>query len=125
MKNRWNYIFRILSEVYLYIADLKIDACRLLLALNNNQTLNNNLFSWSTSVQCTDVAQQLTEGITLFLRAYWSYCMEDSVKTQVGELWHSWKEVVHGVVFSLTQLDSVELVVSSLTEWYTSESGVN
>ena len=30
-------------------------------------------------------------------------------------------EVVGGVVFSLTQLDLVELVVSSLTEWYTSE----
>ena len=34
-------------------------------------------------------------------------------------------EVVYGVVFSLTQLDTVELVVSSLTDWYTSESGVN
>ena len=34
-------------------------------------------------------------------------------------------EVVGGVVFSLTKLDSVELVVSSLTEWYTSESEVN
>ena len=34
-------------------------------------------------------------------------------------------EVVYVVVFSLTQLDSVELVVSSLTDWYTSESGVN
>ena len=34
-------------------------------------------------------------------------------------------EVVGGVVFSLTQLDIVELVVSSLTDWYTSESGVN
>ena len=34
-------------------------------------------------------------------------------------------EVVGGVVFSLTQLDSVELVVSSLTNWYTSESSVN
>ena len=33
-------------------------------------------------------------------------------------------EVV-GVVFSLTQLDSIKLVVSSLTDWYTSESGVN
>ena len=30
-------------------------------------------------------------------------------------------EVVGGVVFSLTQLDLVELVVSSLTGWYTSE----
>ena len=34
-------------------------------------------------------------------------------------------EVVGGVVFSLTQLDSFELVVSSLNDWYTSESGVN
>ena len=34
-------------------------------------------------------------------------------------------EVVGGVVFSLTQLDTVELVVSSLNNWYTSESGVN
>ena len=34
-------------------------------------------------------------------------------------------EVVGGVVFSLTQLDMVELVVSSLTDWYTSESGLN
>ena len=34
-------------------------------------------------------------------------------------------EVVGGFVFSLTQLDSVELVVSSLTNRYTSESGVN
>ena len=49
-------IFRILVKVYLYITNLKIDECQLLLALNNNQTLNNNLFSWSTSVQCTNVA---------------------------------------------------------------------
>ena len=34
-------------------------------------------------------------------------------------------EVVDGVVFSLTLLDTVDLVVSSLTDWYTSESGVN
>ena len=34
--------------------------------------------------------------------------MEDSVRTQVAEC--------GGVVFSLTQLDSVELVVSSLTD---------
>ena len=49
--------------------------------------------------------------------------MEDSVRTQVVELWHGWSS--YGAVFSLTQLDSVELVVSSLTEWYTSESGVS
>ena len=34
-------------------------------------------------------------------------------------------EVVGGVVFSLTQLDRVELVVSCLTDRYTIESGVN
>ena len=50
--------------------------------------------------------------------------MEDSVRTQVAELWHSQKSS-YGVVFSLTQLELVELVVYSLTEWYTSESGVN
>ena len=32
---------------------------------------------------------------------------------------------VYGVVFSLTNLNIVELVVSILTDWYTSESGVN
>ena len=31
-------------------------------------------------------------------------------------------EVVSGVVFNLTQLDTVELDVSSITDWYTSES---
>ena len=41
--------------------------------------------------------------------------------TEFGEV----GEVVGGVVLSLTQLDSVELVVSSLTDCYTSESGVN
>ena len=42
-------------------------------------------------------------------------CMEDSVELK----WQSYDKVgrvVHGVVFSLTQLDSVKLVVSSLTE---------
>ena len=29
----------------------KIDACQLLLALNNNPTININLFSWSTLFQ--------------------------------------------------------------------------
>ena len=41
--------------------------------------------------------------------------MEDLVKTQVEEFGEV-GEVVGGVVFSLTQLDSVELVVSSLTD---------
>ena len=39
--------------------------------------------------------------------------------TQLELKWKSYDKfgrVVHGVVFSLTQLDSVELVVSSLTE---------
>ena len=49
-------------------------------------------------------------------------------RTQLELKWHSYDtvgRVVDGVVFSLTQLDSVELVVSSLTDLYTSESGVN
>ena len=54
------------------------------------------------------MAQELTEGITVFLRVKWSYCMETSVITHVTEF--------GGVVFSLTQLDSVEIVVSSLTD---------
>ena len=40
-------------------------------------------------------------------------------RTQLELKWHNYDRVgrvVHGVVFSLTQLDSVELVVSSLTE---------
>ena len=41
--------------------------------------------------------------------------MEDSVRTQVVEF-GGVGEVVGGVVFSLTQLDTVELVVSSLTD---------
>ena len=51
--------------------------------------------------------------------------MDDSVRTQVAD---TVGRSSCGVVFSLTQLmelNSVELVVSSLTEWYTSESGVN
>ena len=41
--------------------------------------------------------------------------MEDSVRDQVAEF-GGVGEVVGGVVFSLIQLDSIELVVSSLTE---------
>ena len=40
-------------------------------------------------------------------------------RTQLELKWKSYGRVgrvVHGVVFSLTQLDSVDLVVSSLTE---------
>ena len=41
--------------------------------------------------------------------------METSVRTHVTEF-GGVAEVVGGVVFSLTQLDTVELVVSSLTD---------
>ena len=50
--------------------------------------------------------------------------MDTSVRTHVIEFGGvDWG--VNGVVFSLTNLNIVELVVSSLTDWYTSESGVN
>ena len=54
------------------------------------------------------MAQELTEGITLFLRVMWSYCMDTSVRTHVIEF--------GGVVFSLTNLNIVELFVFSLTD---------
>ena len=41
--------------------------------------------------------------------------MENSVRTEVA-IFDKVGRVVHGIVFSLTQLDSVELVVSNLTE---------
>ena len=50
--------------------------------------------------------------------------METSVRTHVTKF-GGVIEVVGGVVFSLTELNIVELVVSSLTDRYTSESGVN
>ena len=50
--------------------------------------------------------------------------METSVRTYVIEF-GGVIEVVDGVVFSLTNLNIVELVVSSLIDGYTSESGVN
>ena len=61
------------------------------------------------------MAQHLTEGITLFLRVKWSYCKETLVRTHVIEF-GGVIEVVGGVVFSLTELNIVELVVSSLTD---------
>ena len=64
-------------------------------------------------MKCKNVAQELIEGITLFLRVKWSYFMETSIRTHVIEF--GGVEVVGGVVFSLTQLDTIELVVSSLT----------
>ena len=57
------------------------------------------------------MAQELTEGITLFIRVKWSYCMETLVRTHVTDF-GGVIEVVGGVVFSLTQLNIVELVVS-------------
>ena len=61
------------------------------------------------------MAQELKKGIMLFLRVKWSYCMETSVRTHVTEF-GGVIEVVGGVVFNLTQLDIVELVVSSITD---------
>ena len=61
------------------------------------------------------MAQELTEGVTLFLRVKWSYCMDTSVRTHVTEF-GGVIEVVGGVVFSLIELNIVELVVSSLTD---------
>ena len=61
------------------------------------------------------MAQELTEGITLFLRVKCSYCMENSVGTHVIEF-GGVVEVVGGVVFNLTQLETVELVVSILND---------
>ena len=83
MENRWNFIFRILGEVYLYIVDLKIGACQLLLALNNNPTININLFPWSTLFRWTDLENQWAEGITQFLGFDGDSCMEDSIITKV------------------------------------------
>ena len=51
----------------------------------------------------------------LFLRVKWSYCMKNLVRTHVIEF-GGVVEVVGGVVFILTQLYTVELVVSSLTD---------
>ena len=51
----------------------------------------------------------------LFLRVKWSYCMETLVRTHVIEF-GGVIEVVGGVVFSLTNLNIVELVVFILTD---------
>ena len=61
------------------------------------------------------MTQELTKGITLFLRVKWSYCMDTSVRTHVTEF-GGVIELVDGVVFSLTELNIVELVVSSITD---------
>ena len=60
--------------------------CQLLLALNNNQTLNINLFSWSTLFQYTYLENQWAEGIMQFLGLTGGSCMEDSVRTEVENL---------------------------------------
>ena len=77
----------------------------------------------STLFQYTDLENQWVGGITKFLGFTGGSCM----RTQLELKWQSYDRVgrvVHGVVFSLNQLlelNSVELVVSSLTERYTSE----
>ena len=60
--------------------------CLLLLALSNNQTLNINLFSWSTLFQYKDLENQWAEGITQFLGFTGGSCKEDSVRTEVEKL---------------------------------------
>ena len=60
--------------------------CQLLLALNSNQTLNINLFSWSTLFQYIDLENQWAEGITQFLGFTGGSCMEDSFRTKVEKL---------------------------------------
>ena len=47
------------------------------------------------------VAQELIEGIMLFMRVKSSYCMDTSVRTHVTEF-GGVIEVVGGVVFNLT-----------------------
>ena len=59
--------------------------CRLLLALNNNQTLNINLFSWSSLFQYIDLENLVVHA--------W--------RTQLELMWKSYDRVgrvVHGVV---------------------------
>ena len=89
VKNRWNSIFRILGEVYLYIVNLNIDACQLLLALNNNPTININLFSWSTLFQWTDLENQWAEGITQFIGLLGAHAW----RTQLELKWQSYDRV--------------------------------
>ena len=60
------------------------------------------------------MTQELTEAITLFLRVNLNYCIENLFITHVTEF-GGVVEVVGGVVFTLTELNIVELVVSSLT----------
>ena len=60
--------------------------CRLLLALNNNQALIINLFSWSTLFQYTDLENHWAEGITQFLGFTSGSCMEDLVITEVAKI---------------------------------------
>ena len=93
-----------MGEVYLYIVDLKIGACRLLLALNNNPTININLFSWSTLFQSTDLANQWAKGITQFLGFIGGSCM----RTQLELKWQSYDRVGRAVYGVVIQFDSVK-----------------
>ena len=58
---------------------------------------------------------QWAKGITQFLGFTGVHAWRTQVRTEVAS-YDRVGEVVHGVVFSLTQLNSVELVVSSLTK---------
>ena len=60
------------------------------------------------------MAQQLTEGITLFLRVYWSYYLRTSVRKHVIEF-GGVIEVVGGGVFSLTHLTKLNYLQLALT----------
>ena len=60
--------------------------CRLLLALNNNKTINIDLFSWSTLFQYIDLENQWAEGITQLLGFSGGSCMEDFIRTEVEKL---------------------------------------
>ena len=62
-----------------------------------------------------DCSDQLAEVIMQFLELLVVPAWRNLVRTQVAEFGEV-GEVVGGVVFSLTKLDSVELVVSSLTK---------
>ena len=60
--------------------------CRLLLALNNNQTLNINLFSWSTLFQYKDLENQWAKGITQFL----GFMVAHAWRNQLELKWQSY-----------------------------------
>ena len=82
--------------------------CRLLLALNNNQTLNINLFSWSTLFQYTDLENWWVELITQFL----GFMVAHAWRTQLELKWQSYDRVgrvVYGVVIQFNSVNGVKL----------------